>query len=292
MSCTPTKCSHVNCNCKSVLYDSRLNPNAIPFSPNQNANVTSSQANTHILNPNAKSFIPIQKCSLNPNAVPFVPSKKSGSMHSEASECSALKVFCMNIKSVGEKLCISDNQKQIFSNDIIMISETWLSKKPKLSKIQIPGFKEKNLPRPFKHRKAKRDSGGILLYNRRNLLRYTNIVKVVCDHFVVLEIRDILPSTTYIIFTYVPPEDTTYICKGCDNNYFDCLSDLVVAFSSKGNVVICGDLNARTGNLTDCPEESMENEFVILIVLFHQYGANHLKIEYRKIPRQINMEKN
>ena len=58
----------------------------------------------------------------------------------------------------------------------------------------------------------------------------------------------------------MPPQDTTYICKGCDNNYVDMLKDLVANLSPKGTVGVCGDLNARTGTLSDVPDISLNSD--------------------------------
>ena len=56
-----------------------------------------------------------------------------------------------------------------------------------------------------------------------------------------------LSKDVYIIFTYLVPDDTTYICR-CNNDILGCLESLILKYTDKGMVILCGDLNARTGN--------------------------------------------
>ncbi len=72
-----------------------------------------------------------------------------------------------------------------------------------------------------------------------------------CDHFVVLEVKDNDNTLMYIIACYIPPSDTTFVCKTCDNNYYCSLTDLVVHYSAKGPVSVCGDLNAHTAEVNE-----------------------------------------
>ena len=57
---------------------------------------------------------------------------------------SELKVVCMNIKGVSDKLEICDSVKTLSCCDIIMLSETWLTKDSKKSKFKIDGFVPEN----------------------------------------------------------------------------------------------------------------------------------------------------
>ncbi len=163
----------------------------------------------------------------------------------------------MNIKGLSTKLGVKENRDSLFNNDIIMLSETWLGKhsndKKSKKKYSIPDFKPINRPRMFRHPRAKRDSGGILLYIRKNLLGKIKVVENMCDHYSIVKITNMFPFTAYIIFCYIPPKDSDYVCRTCDNHYLEHLTDLVVKYSAKGCVAVCGDLNARTGLLDDRP---------------------------------------
>ncbi len=141
------------------------------------------------------------------------------------------------------------------SCDVILLCETWLQKHTAPKNYTIPGYKEFNNYRKHLHKKARRASGGMIVYIKHELLQYVQVVESVCDHFMVLEIKDLMGEPTYVIFSYIIPKDTTYLCKTCDGNYFDTLTDLVINYSNKGNVSICGDLNSRTANMSDEPVE-------------------------------------
>ncbi len=165
-----------------------------------------------------------------------------------------IKVVCMNIKGICDKLTISENLESLIDCDVIFLSETWWTPNSKNSKFEINGFTKCNLPRTDQHPKAKRGSGGIIVYIRDNLLDHIKIVKTVCDHFAILEFTMLLGFSSYCVFSYMPPLDVgSHLCKFCDNNFVDMLTDLIVTFSKKGHVSVCGDLNGRTGQLSDEP---------------------------------------
>ena len=170
-----------------------------------------------------------------------------------------LRFVSMNVKGINEKFSIPGHLNSLTSCDVILLCETWLQKQTKLKKFRIPGYEPFNNFRKHMHKKARRASGGMIVYIKNELLKYINVVKTVCDHFMVLEIKGLTEKPTFIIFSYIIPKDTTYLCKTCDGNYFDALTDLVVKFSNKGYVGVCGDLNGRTADLSDEPTELQIN---------------------------------
>ena len=58
-----------------------------------------------------------------------------------------------------------------------------------------------------------------------------------------------LPSDISIGFVYIPPEGSTHAVG--DTDIFDDLSASIQTRSKQGQVVICEDLNSRTGKLLD-----------------------------------------
>ncbi len=159
----------------------------------------------------------------------------------------------MNINGIGHKLKDEDNLRSLTGCDIIMLSETWLAKDTVKKRYVINGFTEHNFIRTNLHSKATRASGGCIVYFRDALVKSLDVVKTICDHFVVVNISNVLNFDAYLIMCYIPPSNSDYICKSCDGNYMEALSDLVVKYSGKGSVSICGDLNGRTGILSDEP---------------------------------------
>ena len=177
-----------------------------------------------------------------------VTDKDSNSSHK-------LKFVAMNVKGINSKFSIPGHLETLVSCDVILLCETWLRKHTKLKSYRIPGYKEFNNYRKHLHKKARRSSGGMIVYIRHELLKYIQVVESVCDHFMVLEIKSSTGKPTYLVFSYIIPKDTTYLCKTCDGNYFETLTDLVIKYSNKGDVGVCGDLNSRTATLNDEPVE-------------------------------------
>lgn len=62
---------------------------------------------------------------------------------------------------------------------------------------------------------------------------------------------DINEEDLFVILCYIPPVDTTFVCQNCEGDYFSELHLLVELYSQQGNIVVTGDLNARTGMLPD-----------------------------------------
>ena len=56
-----------------------------------------------------------------------------------------------------------------------------------------------------------------------------------------------LQNDLYLCGIYIPPEKTTYF----DTEIFDNLENEITSFSAKGDVMLVGDFNARTGKLND-----------------------------------------
>ena len=58
-------------------------------------------------------------------------------------------------------------------------------------------------------------------------------------------------SGVHILSCYIPPKDPTFICSTCPGDYYDQLGRCIQNYEHT-NLIIVGDLNARTGNLPDC----------------------------------------
>ena len=73
------------------------------------------------------------------------------------------------------------------------------------------------------------------------------------DHFVIVKASSLgeKMSRVHILSCYIPPKDTTFICSTCPSDYYDQLGRCRHKYGHL-NLIIVGDLNARTGNLADC----------------------------------------
>ncbi|CAC5418494.1 unnamed protein product [Mytilus coruscus] len=55
---------------------------------------------------------------------------------------------------------------------------------------------------------------------------------------------------TCICFAYIPHEKSNF-CQICEHDFHDIIENFVLEYKSKGSVIVCGDLNSRTGELYD-----------------------------------------
>ena len=104
-----------------------------------------------------------------------------------------------------------------------------------------------------KHEKAIRHSGGITLLIKSC---FRPGIKLVKDEegfiwFKLLKSFFKLDNDIFICATYIPPQNTT-LCINNKTDYWENLTSSLINYNSKGNILITGDLNARTGK---CNEE-------------------------------------
>ena len=135
-----------------------------------------------------------------------------------------------------------DNIKHI---DFLLLNETWSH-----TIINVPGFKTfvSQTAIPTCNRAA-RLSGGIALLVKNKFEKHVSIVKQ-SKNFLWCEISKEILNTKQNLFlcgTYIPPEKSAYF----DNEIFEELENDIISFQSKGNVIVLGDLNARTSKLDD-----------------------------------------
>ncbi len=90
----------------------------------------------------------------------------------------------------------------------------------------------------------------MLIWYRTELIDSIKSIKI-GKSYIWLKIQKDIVSTDRHIFlcaTYLPPAESPYY----NEETFSILQDEICHFQTKGNVLICGELNARTGNEPDC----------------------------------------
>ena len=99
-----------------------------------------------------------------------------------------------------------------------------------------------------------RKSGGVLCFVHDSISDYVQRITVGYDNFVVLKFDRFLFGTAKDIFllsVYIPPQGSTFYNQRGEKNGItvldDCISELYRKYGDM-NVIICGDLNARTGS--------------------------------------------
>ena len=103
--------------------------------------------------------------------------------------------------------------------------------------------------RTFKHKNASRASGGIGILVANKFEKHTRIDPTY-DHLIWLTITtEYYQKNSKIGCAYIPPKNSTYV--GLRNDYFTMLEEEVARYTESHHIILCGDLNSRTGRAPD-----------------------------------------
>ena len=168
-----------------------------------------------------------------------------------------LNITFWNIRGIHDKIFESCLQEFLFKNDIIILTESHTDKADGKEYDKIPGFVYKNFPRQFIHPLAPGPSGGIGIFINCNII---DGIEFKCIEECIVWM--VLKSTYFgweqnklIACTYFSPEDSSYLhSTNARTDYFEILSEQVSNYQNWEDIIICGDLNARTANLSDEPQ--------------------------------------
>lgn len=135
--------------------------------------------------------------------------------------------------------------------DLICLYETWTSKN---SKIDLIGYsKPIHSYRRFQNKRAKRASGGLLIYIKDSIRKGVKLVKNDIDTIIWVKLEKEFfqtKSDRFIAAVYIPPENSA-VNNVYNIDFFRKLEVEISAFSRKGDVYLLGDLNCRTGRSCD-----------------------------------------
>ena len=170
------------------------------------------------------------------------------------------------MRGLGSKLLDGDFLNLIDKYDFLLFTETWFSK---LSNTDIKGFSVINCPRQKCNKKAKRDSGGVVVYYKDCFIDKIQLVKNDSRGiiwFKLLKQHFGLDQDTFIGLCYIPPENSS-LYKYPTSELFECdlysvLNDDILLYSDQGNVYLLGDFNARTGQKQEFVDNLGLNRFV------------------------------
>jgi hypothetical protein len=126
------------------------------------------------------------------------------------------------------------------------------------SPINIPNYILFPYPRQGWDLKTKRVSGGIAIYVKENIQKDVKPLSNYFDNLVWLSIGVELAGTEKPIAlatAYFPPEGSTHNCNKED--YFNRLEQDCSRLKGDFHIAVCGDLNARTADLSDIPLDAM-----------------------------------
>ena len=165
-----------------------------------------------------------------------------------------ISILVLNICGLKSKLKGPDFFSFISKFDLVCLSETKLSK---IDSVNIPGYVTHTLNRES----CKKRSGGVALLVKSQYNSFVEVMK--SDSQCVLWCRlrkDLLGFPLIVGSTYIPPENSNYSTI----NMFDDIENDVTCTVKKGHipVCLCGDFNARCGNLNDLAvEDNCDSNF-------------------------------
>jgi len=138
--------------------------------------------------------------------------------------------------------------KSVKNDDIIILQETWCRGDDPTG--CPPGYKELVVPSiKMKGVTQGRSSGGMLIWFKSQLVQSIEIVKK-GENNMWLKIKKqtiLTPQNLFLCAIYIPPIESPYF----NQDTFSDLENEISHFQTQGHVMICGDLNSRTGDRHD-----------------------------------------
>ena len=138
-----------------------------------------------------------------------------------------------------KKLCDPEFLEIIRKYDIVFATETWCIKN---SNIEIEGYTSFSCPRPKSCKRAKRDSGGLVIYCKNKVASGIKLAKFNDKGIMWIKFEKIffsLDSDIYFCLTYILPEKSklySSIALLENFDFFDCLSDEIRHYAYMGDV--------------------------------------------------------
>lgn len=170
-----------------------------------------------------------------------------------------LNICSWNIQGImsksKNKLIDQDFLDVIKCHDIACLVETHANNSVDLN---VEDYHVFQVNRP-KHMNAFRNYGGIAILIRQSLKQGLKVIKTTSDMIWVKLDREFwgTASDIFLCATYIPPRNSTYNIQQVVD-IIDLLQNDIQEFSSKGDIIVCGDLNARTGNAMDFIQEDSD----------------------------------
>ncbi|CAC5393226.1 E3.1.11.2 [Mytilus coruscus] len=111
---------------------------------------------------------------------------------------------------------------------------------------------------------GQREEGGIAVFCKNNIFESISIEKEY-DHGIVLikfsKLYFNLNDDLYICFAYIPHKKSNFY-HICDNDFHDDIENIFLEYKYKGSVIVCGDMNSRTGEINDVLETDNLEKYI------------------------------
>ena len=163
-----------------------------------------------------------------------------------------LSVLCWNVNGgLNVKLGCPDFVTLCESYDIILLSETWTNI---YSDLSVRGY-ECVVKHRDRKRKAKRDSGGLVCFFRESIFKGVTREPWDFEDGMCFKLNKNYfgwEDDLFILFVYMKPKQSTRQDIDSDSDCFEALTEQVAFLKGRGQLVLAGDFNARTGTRVDC----------------------------------------
>ncbi len=182
-------------------------------------------------------------------------------------------------EGVRNKLNISYVNKMLKDSDIVCLNETWTNTDTEKD-IHLSEFEPFCNSRKYKNKKANRDSGGVAMLIRKTLLKFVTRLPNFYEDAIWVKLDKTLfgsEKDIYLCNLYLPPEKSSSTLNSNLDNW-DLIEREIHMFQNRGSVLLCGDLNARTGIQLDYIPNDSRDAFLNLP---HNYQSDPLTIRNR-----------
>ena len=141
----------------------------------------------------------------------------------------------------------------INSYEIILLGETWISKKHCID-LEINGYQSEHVFGQKSHGVTKgRQSGGISVYFKNELKDNISIIEKHDFGIIWIKLSNTLfhfNEDVYICYVYIPPTSSK-VRKDKDLEFFEEVEKGLEKYSKMGKTYVTGDFNSRTATLSD-----------------------------------------
>lgn len=165
-------------------------------------------------------------------------------------------MFSLNVYGdLSLKLKNPDFVKIICKYDVVFLSECWLAH---TSTFELDSYKCFTKARR-KRKGARRNSGGLCIFIRNEFVNLFHVEDWNFeDGFILKSKFPCFPCNKYLFFMFVYLKPSTSSRNELQNDLddFDTFSEKVSELKTNGEIIIIGDINARTGNLCDIYDSS------------------------------------
>ncbi len=193
-----------------------------------------------------------------------------------------LSLASQNIQGgFGNKIQIDDVYNFINSNDITCFQETWLLASTCLT---LPGYSIFRSDRA-KSKRKNCGSGGVVVVYKTSLSKGVQKISSENDDIVWVKLNKNffgLSRDIYLCNCYVPPQKSELHDRR-DASYFETLRKEIAKFQNMGDILLCGDFNARLGSLQEKfdiidSEKSLGNSISIDdLSVSHRYNEDQVE---------------